>query len=146
MFLADGVPLAEADRRSEGERCGAHRGGEAASVTHEGGLKIQVRRWEKFRDNAGEFVGGKRTLAGPYRFGFDGTREVVIGKYRQWLHGEIKARGTVFGKLRDLLPLARTGEGLVLVCVEPEIGEVIARALQWMEEGNIETRERDSAA
>ena len=119
-----------ADKLAEVERCAAHRSQESGDGSQE--LRITVRRWEKFGENAGEFVGGRRTLAGPYRFGFDGSREVVIEKYRRWLHAEVQARGPVFGKLRDLLPQARSAAGLVLVCVEPELGEVIARALRWM--------------
>lgn len=126
-----GLTTETADALAKGERCAAHRSQESGAGSQE--LRITVRRWEKFGENAGEFVGGRRTLAGPYRFGFDGSREVVIEKYRRWLHAEVQARGPVFGKLRDLLPQARSAAGLVLVCVEPELGEVIARALRWLD-------------
>jgi hypothetical protein len=141
---------AEADRLAASERCGKHKSQESGAGSQE--MRITVRRWEKFGENAGEFVGGRRTLAGPYRFGFDGSREVVIEKYRRWLHAEIQARGPVFGKLRDLLPQARSAAGLVLVCVEPDLGEVIARALRWLEgqESGVRNQEsgqrKDSAA
>lgn len=143
MLMSEGIEMHRADSLAEGERCAAHRSQESG-VRSRGkisdavervpaGIKITVRRWEKFGENAGEFVGGRRTLAGPYRFGFDGSREVVVEKYRRWLHAEVQARGPVFGKLRDLLPQARSAAGLVLVCVEPELGEVIARALRWLD-------------
>lgn len=149
-----GLSVEAADALAAGERCGKCRTDHGATEAKQqlrptNELNITVRRWEKFGANAGEFVGGQRTLAGPFRFGFDGSREVVIGKYRKWLHEEIKARGQVWGKLRDLLPVARSGPGLVLVCMEPEFGEVIARALRWMDstEGNKENEARkDSAA
>lgn len=135
---------ADAERMAQGERCTRHQAIEKSTGAE--ALKIMVKRWEKFGDNAGEFVGGKRTLAGPFRFGFDGSRDVVIDKYRRWLHEEIQAKGMVFGKLRDLLPIARTGAGLVLVCVDPEIGEVIARALKWMSKNEGGEARKDAAA
>lgn len=145
MLIGEGMKLAEADRLAAGERCGACRepqrreGAEqsgmnlSASQRLSGELNITVKRWEKHGDNAGEFVGWPRTLAGPYRFGFDGTREEVIEKYRQWLWAELRAGGAAARKLRELLAVARGG-GLVLVCMEPEFGQVLVKALGWMNE------------
>lgn len=136
-----GLSADAADALAQGERCATHRSQEKILDAVEGsteyrptsGLKIAVVRWEKFAKQKGEFVGGERTLAGPYRFGFDGSREVVLELYRKWLWAEIQGRSMVVGKLNSLLAQARTKEGLVLVCVEPELGEVIARALRWLE-------------
>lgn len=157
MFMGEGVALAEADARAAGERCPVHRGNDQGSTEaaatqanrRTGTLIITVRRWEPRGLNIGEYVGAPRTLAGPFRMGFDGTREQVLWKYRDWLHGQVASGGPVAEKLRSLLPQARCGAGLVLTCVVPEIGEVIAGVLRWMDstEGNKGNEVRkDSAA
>lgn len=132
-----GLDQVDADRSAAVERCAAHRVAEVVAVaaveaTPEE-LKIQVVMWQKGASQPGEFIGYPRTLEGPYRMGFDGSREVVIGKYRQWLFGEVKAKGRAFRKLEELLPAARRTEGLTLVCMEPGFGEVIANCLRWMD-------------
>lgn len=144
MLIAEGVALEEADRRASGERCGAHRGQETGDRRQ--GLKIEVVAWQRNVQQAGEYVGAPRTLAGPFRFGFDGSREVVVFKYRDWLNGQVSAGGPVREKLRDLLRQARTREGLRLVCLEPEIGGVIEKALRWMEEQESGVRSQESEA
>jgi hypothetical protein len=106
------------------------------------GMKIEVVKWEKHCPQAGEYVGAPRTLAGPFRFGFDGSRDVVVFKYRDWLRGEVEAGGPVREKLRDLLRQARTKEGLRLVCLNVEIGEEIKRVLEGM---NLTTDEHGRA-
>jgi hypothetical protein len=130
----------EAERMASMERCKAHSGTEPVDKLE--GLKIKVVMWEKNANQPGEYVGWPRTLAGPFRMGFDGSREVVIEKYRRWLFDEVKAKKKAFRKLEELLPAARR-EGVTLVCMEPDFGEVIARALQWMD--STEGR-KDSAA
>lgn len=132
MLLGEGVPLAEADARAAGQRCAEHR---VEELKGEGmkGLKIEVTRWERHVTQAGEYLGYPRTLAGPYRMGFDGTREEVVSKYKSWLWDGVKSRKAEYRKLTELLAVARGAEGLRLVCVEPEFGEVIRRCLEWME-------------
>lgn len=131
MLLGEGVSLVEADARAAGERCMEHR---VEGLKGEGmkGLKIEVTRWERHVTQPGEYVGYPRTLAGPYRMGFDGTREEVVRKYKEWLWDGVKSRKAEYRKLTELLAVARGGEGLRLVCVEPAFGEVIAACLEWM--------------
>lgn len=129
MLIGEGWVLMDADRQASNERCAAHREEESNVME----LKITVQQWVKDAKQAGEFVGWPRTLAGPYRFGFDGSREVVIGKYERWLFAEVKAKGRAWLKLTELIKVAREQDGLTLVCVEPEFGKVIGRCLQWME-------------
>jgi len=123
-----GLSQAEADALASTERCAAHR---------DGGLKVEVLKYDPHRKREGEYIGYPRTLAGEFRFGFDGTREEVIGKYRAWLFGEVKRKGRAYHKLTELLGTARTGAGLVLVCVEPEFGEVIRRCMEWMNQEDL---------
>jgi hypothetical protein len=120
----------EAERLAKGERCEAHR--ELGVGRSQMGMKIEVVKWEKHCPQAGEYVGAPRTLAGPFRFGFDGSMEVVLFKYRDWLGGQVREGGPVREKLRDLLRQARTKEGLRLVCLNVEIGEEIKRVLEEM--------------
>lgn len=86
----------------------------------------------------GEYVGQGRTLAGPYLFGFDGGRDEVLGKYRRWLFAQVKAKDKAFHKLTELLELAKGPGGLVLVCLQVEIGEVIKGCLEWLNKGGVE--------
>ncbi len=136
-----GLNQTQADTLAAGERCAEHRAPEVEPVaaTVPGDLKIAVVLWQKGVTQPGEYVGYPRTLEGPYRVGFDGSREVVAQKYRKWLFGEVKAKGKVFRKLEELLPVARTPEGLTLVCIEPAFGDVIASCLRWMERESIST-------
>lgn len=152
MLMGEGVALADADALAAGERCAKcepQRRGDAegqlkmdcsAPQRLGGELRIVVLKYDPHRKQDGEYIGYPRTLAGEFRFGFDGTREEVVGKYRAWLFAEVKAKGRAFRKLEELLGEARTGAGLVLVCLEPEFGEVIRRCLEWMNQE--ETHER----
>lgn len=127
-----GASRAQAEEMAKGEMCCQCGTGNAERGIQHPALRIEVVGWEKDRPQKGEYVGGGRTLAGPYRFGFDGSREVVVRLYREWLWAEIKGGTMVVGKLRSLLAQARTKEGLVLVCLEPEIGAVLKGALEWL--------------
>lgn len=128
-----GLSQAEADALAAGERCTEHKTVDHGSTeSRPTGLKIEVLRYDPHRKQDGEYIGFPRTLAGEFRFGFDGTREEVIAKYRAWLFGEVKAKGRAYHKLTELLGTARGGAGLVLVCLEPEFGEVIRRCMEWM--------------
>lgn len=118
-----GLSQTEADALTSMECCPAHR---------DGGIKVEVVQYDPHRKQDGEYIGYPRTLAGEFRFGFDGTREEVIAKYRAWLFGEVKKKGRAYHKLVELLGTAKGGAGLVLVCMEPEIGEVIRRCLEWL--------------
>lgn len=126
-----GLNQTQADALAAGERCAEHQ------PMAPGELRITVIPHERLAKQVGEFVGWPRTLAGPYRMGFDGTRDEVLKKYKVWLFGEVKAKGQAFRKLGELMPQARRAEGLTLVCLEPGIGEIIASCLRWMErQGN----------
>lgn len=135
---------AEAERLAQGERCAAHRQiAECGMRIAESDIKITVVQWEKHGQQAGEYVGAPRTLAGPFRFGFDGSAEVVLWKYRDWLRGQVRDGGPVREKLRALLAQARAKEGLRLVCLNVEIGEEIKKVLQEMDS---ETKTKGIAA
>jgi len=136
-----GMDQAKADALAAGERCAAHTSTSPWHSPAEGRppasgegaeLKIIVIQHERLAKQEGEYVGWPRTLAGPFRMGFDGTRDEVLRKYKVWLFGEVKAKGQAFRKLGELMPQARRAEGLTLVCLEPAIGEIIASCLRWM--------------
>lgn len=133
-----GLSQTEADALAATERCAAHQRVDQGSTEYRPtGLKVEVLRYDPHRKQEGEYIGYPRTLAGEFRFGFDGTREEVIGKYRSWLFGEVKRKGRAYHKLTELLGTARGGAGLALVCVEPEFGEVIRRCLEWMNQEDL---------
>lgn len=124
-MVQGGLNQAQADELAKGELCAKHRGPRPLTIT--------VIKYDRTNETTGEYVGWPRTLAGPFRMGFNGSREEVVEKYRRWLFAEVKAKTRAYHKLTEIAQVARTEAGLTLNCMEPDIGEVIKRCLEWME-------------
>ena len=77
-------------------------------------------------------------LANPYRLAREADRAKVIAQYKTWLWKKIQAGDPkVMTELWRLLDLARRPEGVTLLCwCAPKAchGDVIAAALQWLDE------------
>lgn len=82
----------------------------------------------------GEYVGRPSLLGNPYQIGKDGTREQVIQKYRCWLWGQLRQRGSVHAKLLKLRNQASVSD-LTLICWCAPLychADVIKSCLEWM--------------
>jgi len=83
----------------------------------------------------GEFIGRPSVLGNPFHVGRDGSREQVIGKYRQWLWQEIKQKGKVYNELIRLAIIEKNTSSLTLVCFCKPLachGDVIVKAIEWL--------------
>ena len=84
---------------------------------------------------AGEYIGRPSPLDNPYVIGRDGTRTMVIAKYRLWLHERMQ-RDTP--QWRAVYALARrhwAGEAVTLVCwCKPEAchGDVLKETIEGL--------------
>lgn len=125
MEMEAGLSVPEADAAAAGERCAEHRAGSA-------GIKVTVVAYVSGSEKLGEYIGWPRTLAGPFRYGTDGTHDEVQKKYRRWLFDQVQSKGAAHRKLLELLDKARTREGLILNCTEVEVGNTIKKCLEWM--------------
>jgi hypothetical protein len=96
-----------------------------------GNVQERARFTGKRQEYVGRFQG---VLGNPYLPGRDGTRDVVIRKYRAWLWQEIQARESS-AVYRKLCELVRVQEDLVLLChCAPARchAEVVKAAVQWL--------------
>lgn len=125
------------------ERCPAHRALVAALESVPAPLpavlKIAVHNLDTGKPGGVcEYIGRPRTLGNPYVIGPDGSREEVIALYKRWLWREMKAGGKVRAKVQELLAVARSEDGLKMLCHCKPLachGDVIADALRWLDGG-----------
>jgi len=82
-------------------------------------------------------------LGNPFVEGKDGSREVVIEKYRKWLWAECcKAKSPVKDELMRLVEIVKSGKTIVLVCwcdPLPCHASVIKRAIEFYITGKQQT-------
>ncbi len=83
-----------------------------------------------------QFVVARPTVLGnPYVIGRDGSREVVIEKYRRWLFRKIESKdAAVMKKLDAIREAAGQGDVMLLCHCSPAAchADVIKRAVEWM--------------
>ena len=83
------------------------------------------------------YVGRPSPLGNPFQLGRDGSRAVVIARYRRWLWGRLQEPGSIqHQELEQLLGRARAGRlELMRWCAPlPCHAEVIRSALHWLAE------------
>lgn len=87
----------------------------------------------KHHGKSGEYIGRGSPLGNPFVIGKDGSRELVIAKYRVWLHEQIMRKNpVVLDELNRLGNKAIDEKGLALQCFcypKPCHGEVIKEKL-----------------
>jgi hypothetical protein len=75
----------------------------------------EVSRWRKEGYHV-VVVARPSRLGNPFRIGRDGSREVVIEKYHQWLRQQYAKRNRVYKDLLCLAARVLSGEPVALAC------------------------------
>jgi len=74
-------------------------------------------------------------LGNPFKLGVDGSREVVIQKYKAWLWAQYKKGGEVRREVLRLVEAAKSGQGVVLGCWCKPLachGDVVKALVLWL--------------
>jgi Domain of unknown function (DUF4326) len=73
-------------------------------------------------------------LGNPFRIGRDGTRDLVIAKYRRWLWDQINLKKEAYMELIRIAELARRGNVTLVCWCAPELchGNVIERSVEYL--------------
>lgn len=87
-----------------------------------------------YRGSRGTFIGRPSVLGNPFRLGYDGNREQVLEKYKQYLWNEIKGKTQVYEELLKLAATARKSDLFLECFCFPRSchGMIIRDAINWI--------------
>ena len=100
---------------------------------------IHVENMKTYRGE-GIYVGRKMpgvpgsVLGNPFRIGRDGTRDLVIAKYRRWLWDQINLKKEAYMELIRIAELARRGDVTLVCWCAPKLchATVIERSVEYL--------------